>query len=69
MVRRVDPLDDALVWCSNCSGYARWRLGPKLMNRCNPQKIDTKVDGKVFTNIFQVEEGEVPDRNAKGWKV
>ena len=38
MVRRVDPHGEALVWCRKRSGYARCRVGPKLMNRCRPEK-------------------------------
>ena len=38
MVRRVDPNGEALVWCRNCSSYARRRLGPKLLNRCRHKK-------------------------------
>ena len=33
MVRKVEPIGAALVWCRNCSMYARLRLGPKLMDR------------------------------------
>ena len=42
MVRIVDPNDEAPVWCRMCSGFAGCRLGSKLMNRCRPEKIDTK---------------------------
>ena len=31
-----------MLWCRKCSGHARQRLGPTLMNRRKPEKIDTK---------------------------
>ena len=48
MVRRVDPHGAALVSCRKCSGCARCRLGPKLMNRSRLKKKDTKEHGKMF---------------------
>ena len=61
MVRREDPTGEASVWCGKCSGCARCRLGRKLMNRCRPEKIDTKEHGKMFLSVL--------DRNARGWSV
>ena len=42
MVRRVAPTGEALVRCRNCSGYARRRVRPKLMNHCRPLQKGTK---------------------------
>ena len=39
------------------------------MNRCGPEKKDTKEHGRMLRTIPKPAEGEVPDRNAKGWKV
>ena len=39
------------------------------MNHRRPEKKDTKEHGQMLKIILKVEEGEVPDRNAKGWKV
>ena len=64
MVRRVDRHGEALTWCRKCSGYARCRLVPKLINRCKPEKMDTKEYGKL-KRIFALEEGTVLDRNAR----
>ena len=69
MVRRVGPNGEALVWCRKCSGHARCRRGLKLMDRCRPEKRDTEGYGKTVNINFKVEEGEVPHRNAKGWKL
>ena len=44
-------------------------LGPKLLNRCRSEKKDTKKCCKMLKIILKLEEGRVPDRNAKGWKV
>ena len=55
----------ARLWsgCRKCSGCARCALGPKLSNRCRPEEEDTKEYG-----ILELEEGIVPDRNAKRWE-
>ena len=66
MVRRKGSIGEALVWCRECSGYARCRWGPKLMNRCKPENTRKM---KVMTRNLKLEEGEIPDRSAKGWKV
>ena len=29
---------EVLIWCRKCSGYAKRRMGPKLMNCCNGEK-------------------------------
>ena len=42
MVRRMDRQEEVLIWCSKCSGYARQRMGPKLMNLCNSEQVGTK---------------------------
>ena len=57
MVRRVGPTGEALVWCRKCSGYARVRLAPELMNRCRLEKKDTKEDWTMLTRILKLEEG------------
>ena len=31
LVRRVDRQGQVLIWCKRCSGYARQKMGPKLM--------------------------------------
>ena len=69
MVRSVDPDGEALVWCRKCSGYAQWCVGTKLMNRCIPEKKDTKEHGKMLKNVLELGQGDVPDRNAERWKV
>ena len=69
MVRRVDLDGETLVWSRTCSGYAPSRLGPKLMNRCRPESQGAKEHGNMLKIILKLEEGGVPDRSAKGWKV
>ena len=61
-MRRVYPNDEAWVWCRKCSGYARCRLGPKLMNRCRPESKDTKEYGKCCLIILQKEECQTEAR-------
>ena len=50
MVRRVDPNGEALSSRRKCSRHAPCRLGPKLMNRCRPEKKATEEDGNMFKN-------------------
>ena len=69
MVGRTDPHGEALAWCRKCSGFARCRLGPKLMNRCKPEEKGTKEHRKMLKIILKLEKGEVPDKSGKEWKV
>ena len=48
--KKVDPNGEALVWCRECSGLPCCRLGPKLMNRCRPEKKDTWNSRKQSSN-------------------
>ena len=63
VLRRVDPNGEAFVWCRKC------RLGPTFMNRCRPETKDTNERVQMLTVILEPEGGEVPGRNAEGWKV
>ena len=65
----ISPNAEALVWCKKCSGCARCRLEPKPMKHCRPEKMGTWEDEKKKKRILILEEGRVPDRNARGWKV
>ena len=38
LVRRMDRQGQVLIWCRKFSGYARQRMGPKLLNCCRPAK-------------------------------
>ena len=68
MTRRFDPHGEALVWSRNCSGCARCRLGPTLMNRSDQggagdeerggQSLDDGEDGELLP-------GEAGRRSAK----
>ena len=37
---------EVLMWCRKCSGYARQRVGPKLMNCCKLEQMGTRECGK-----------------------
>ena len=69
MVRRVDSSGEALKCCRKCSSYARQRLGPKFMNRCKPEKMDTKEGENMLRRILPLEEETFPSKNAEGWKI
>ena len=40
LIRRMDRQSDVLIRCRRCSGYARQRMGPKLVN-----VLQTGTDG------------------------
>ena len=52
MVRRVRRNGETSIWCRKCSGYARQRLGHKLMHEWKLEKMDTKEYGKMLKRIF-----------------
>ena len=69
LVRRMDRKDEVLVWCRKCSGYARQRMGPKLISCCRPEQIGTKEYGKMLKRIQVLEEGRVPAKETKNWRI
>ena len=70
LVRRMDRQGQVQIWCRTCSGYARPRMGPKLMNCCKPGQMGTKEFGKMLKLIQQVfEDGRVPAKEARSWRI
>ena len=63
MVRRMDRR------CRKCFGYARQRMGPKLMNCCRPEQLGTKEHGKMLKRVRFLEEGRIPAKEARNWKI
>ena len=68
MVRRVDRQGEIIVWCRKCSGYARQRMGPKLMNCCKTEQVGTKEHGTMIKWIQVLEDCRVPAKEAGNWK-
>ena len=64
-VRRMDRQGEALIWCRKCSGNARKRMEPKLMNCCRMEQMGTKEFGKVMKRIQTLEERRVPAKETK----
>ena len=58
--RRMDRQGEVLTWCRKCSGHARQRMGPKLMNCCKPETMGTQEYGKMLKRIQVQEDGRVP---------
>ena len=69
LVRRVDRQGEVLIWCRKCSGNARQNMGPKLMSCCIPEQVGTKEHGKMLKRIQILEDGRVPAKEAKHWKI
>ena len=57
MVRRLDSQGEVLIWCRKCSGYARQRIGPKLVNCCKLEQVGTKEDGNMLKRIQVLGQG------------
>ena len=64
LVRRMYRQGEVFIWCRTCSGYARQRMGPKLMDCCRPEHVDTKEFGNMVKRIKILEEGRVPAKEA-----
>ena len=67
--RRMDRQGEVLRWRRKCSGYARQRMGPKLMNCCKPEPTGTQVCGKMLKRIQVLEDGTVPATEARSWRI
>ena len=44
-------------------------MGPKLTNCCRLEHMDTKEFGKMMKRMQILEEGRVPAKGAKKWKI
>ena len=51
LVRRVDRQGEVLIWCRNCSVYARQRMRPKLINCCRSEQVGTNEYGRMLKRI------------------
>ena len=69
LVIRMDRQGEVLIWCRECSGCARQRMGPILMNCCKPEQVGTKEYGKMLKRIQVLEDGRVPTKEARNWKL
>ena len=69
LVRRMDRQGVVLKRCRKCSGYARQRMGPKLVNCCKLEQMGTKEFGKMMKRLQILEEGRVPAKEAKNWRI
>ena len=44
-------------------------MGPKQMNCCRPEQMGTKEFGKMRERLQTLEEGRVPAKEAKNWRI
>ena len=65
MVTGVDPNGETFVWCRKCSGYARCRLGPTLIEPLQARKEEHKSWDMLNRILFAWEMGGVPDRDVR----
>ena len=68
LVRRLNKQGEILIWCRKCSGHARQKMGPQLMNCCKPEQVGTKEHGKMLKRIQVLEDDRVPAKTARDWK-
>ena len=71
LVRRMDRQGVVFIWRRKCSGYARQRMGSKLMNCCGPEQKDTKEFGKMVKRIQILEfemEGSMHKKACGTWQ-
>ena len=68
-VRRMDRQGEGSIWCRKCSGHARQRIGPKRVNCCRPEQMGSKEFGNIIKIIQILEEGRVPAKEAKNWRI
>ena len=48
LVRRMDRQGEVLIWRRRCSGHARQRMEPKLMQCCRPEQVENKEYGNIL---------------------
>ena len=68
LVRRIDRQGEVLIWCRKCSGCARQRMGPKLMNCCRPERMGTQGHGNMLKRIQILEDGKIPTKEVTNWR-
>ena len=61
--------DEILTYKGECSGYARVRMAPKLMNCCKPEPMGTQGYGKMLKRIQVLKDGGVPAKEARNWRI
>ena len=69
LVRRMDRQGEFLRWRRKCSGYARQRMGPKLVNCCRPEQMGTNEFGKNAEMYSTLQQVAQQARNEIGHKV
>ena len=72
LVRRMDRQGEVLTWRRKCSGYARQRMGPKLVNYCRLEPMGTQEYGNMLKRIQVLEDGRAPakfEMEGAGWIV
>ena len=67
--RRIDWQCEILILCRKCSGCARQRLGPKLMNCCEREQVGTKEHGQMLKLIQVLENRRILAKEAENWEI
>ena len=68
LVRKIDKQGEILVRCRKCSGCARQRMGPKMMNRARLEQEGTREHGKMLNKTQFLEDGKSSCKGGKNRK-
>ena len=63
----MDRQGEVLIGAGNA--VAMRGKGPKLMSCCKPEQVGTKEHGKMLKRIQVLEDGRVPAKEARDWKI
>ena len=66
MMKRIDRQGEVLIWWRKRSGFARQRMGPKLMNCCKTSENGIKDHGKMSKRVQVLEEWQIERQKKKG---
>ena len=61
--------ENKTMWCAKCWVYARCHLRAEAAEPVRAREECTREYRNMLNIILKIQEGDVPDRNAKGWKV
>ena len=66
---RMDRKGRSLYLVPKMLGVCEAKKGPKLITCCIPEPMGTKEIGKMVKRIQILEEGRVPAKEAKNWRI
>ena len=65
----MDRQEEVLICAESVPDTRGKEMGPKLVNGCRPEQLGTKEFGKMMRRIQTLEEGRLPAKEAKNWRI